>query len=403
MTGIIKNNKGVVLLSVLSLTLIFIIVVIPLIIWSLNEVVWTNRSFMKLKALNLADAGAELAVWEIVHNEAAFSGWSGTNPRNITIPSFTDNNGDTAGDIHVECDNYLPGHYLITSTGYIPDMTNVNVRKTVKVDVFPHRLFNNGLFGYNSVTLTGISSMDSYDSSQATYPLSAGENADLGTNGTLTLQGASVVHGDVFIGENGTADGVTSSTVTGELFYMGDEVEVMEVPSVADLAALPNLGDLSLASKDTDVIPSGNYHRGSISVGAQATLTIEPDTRIYVEGDLSISGTAAIYTGANVQIYLSGTGSFAGQGIINATGVAGNLQLYGLTENSDLSFTGGSEFYGTVYAPLSSVYMAGGADYFGAVIAEDVDLSGNMSFHYDSVLSENGPTMGYDISYWQED
>src|SRR3989338_2095476 len=134
------NRKGFVLISVLAISLVFVMVILPLIAWTSNEFSWTSRSFMSLRALNLADGGAELAVWEIVHNGGQFTGWSGMNPKTLTISSFADNYGTVIGDITISVDNTSPENYLVTSTSYVPNTSSTIIRKTVKVKVFPHAL-----------------------------------------------------------------------------------------------------------------------------------------------------------------------------------------------------------------------------------------------------------------------
>ena len=132
-----SNKRAFILLSVTLVSLAFIVIIIPLISWTVHEFSWTTRSFKSLRALNLADAGAELAVWDIIHNNAQFAGWSGINPKTLTLSSFTDNFGAVIGDISVSAQNTSPGNYLITSTGFIPTLASPIVKKTVKVKVFP--------------------------------------------------------------------------------------------------------------------------------------------------------------------------------------------------------------------------------------------------------------------------
>lgn len=395
---------GFILIDIVYLSAVFIIVIIPLIGWSVNEYAWTTHSFKALRALNLADAGADLAVWEIVHNNAQFTGWSGINPKTLTLASFKDDFSETIGDIAVTGDNTSPGHYLITSKGFVPDMANPTAKKTVKVKVFPHALFNNGLFGTSSVSISGNSVIDSYDSSIGPYsPITARANADVGTNGILSISDNAVVKGDALIGPNGSASGVTQANVTGEIFYSGEEVELAEVELPDYLAALSSLGDLTIGGQNEVTLPSGNYRYENISVTGQSALTISANTNLYVSTSFTVAGQAMVITQGAVEIYLGGDGSFAGKGIVNETGLPNNLEIYGLGDDTSLSFGGLNDFYGTIYAPDSTIYMGGNATYFGAVAGSSITLGGNNAFHYDEALSQNGPFSGYDIAYWQED
>ena len=400
------NKKGFVLLSVTMLSVIFIIIAIPLISWTVHEFSWTTRSFMSLRALNLADAGAEAAIWEIIYNNEQFTGWGGIDPKTTIIYSFTDNAGQVIGDISVSAQNLSPGTWLITSIGFVPSIASPTVKKTIKVKAFPHPLFNNCLFGTSSVTMSGNGIVDSYNSSIAPYSLAtAGSNGDVGTNGTLTLSGGASVHGDVLIGPDGSTSGVSQTNVTGEVFYSGNDVELPPILLPSYFSGIPNSGNLYLPQgKDTTMtIPTGNYYYNNISLSGQAELTISANTHLYVNNDFTTSGQSIIYTYPGVEIYIGGDGNFSGQGIINTSGIPSNLQIYGLGSDTSISYSGQNDFYGTIYAPEVSISLSGNAAFFGAIVGETIDISGNGSFHYDEALSQNGPFSGYDIAYWQED
>ncbi len=398
------SARGFVLFSALCIALAFIVIILPLISWSVFEFSLTARSFLSLKALNLADAGAELAIWEIVYNNAAFTAWSGTEPKILIILSFMDNLGERVGDIKIQADTIGPNTYLVTSIGYIPSMSSPTVRKTVKVKVFPHPLFNNAIFGYNSVALTGNVVVDSYDSTVGPYsPISARANGDVGSNGSLSFAENSMVKGDAFVGPAGSVTGNTPVHMTGDTYYWGNDVEqdIITLPDYFE--GLPNLGSFSVAGKDNETIPSGTYIYNSISTAAQSTLTINSNTNIYVVSSFSISGMSTVFANGAVNIYIGGTGNFAGQGIVNTTGNPSDLQIYGLGTGTTLSYTGLSNFAGLIHAPQSTIYLGGNAAFFGAVVGNNVNLVGNVQFHYDESLGENGPFSGYDIAYWQED
>ena len=396
MKKFVLNKAGVILFSVLGGLLILIIIAVPIMAWSANEFFWTTRSLASLRALNLADAGAELAIWEIVHNNAQFTGWSGVSPKTLTLSSFEDNFGETIGDITVSAENTTPDHYFIVSVGSVCIRTSTVVTKTVKVKVFPHPLFNNGVFGDSSVEITGGASIDSYP---------AGGIGDVGTNGTLTVSGTGTVDGDVFVGPNGDIVGDIPSHVSGEDYYSGNEVELEDAPfDSAYFTSLPAQASLSVSGGPgtVETILTGDYYYDSIGVDGQAILIINSNTRIYIENNFFIAGQAEVNTGEGVEFYIGGNGDFAGQGIVNTTGVPGNLIIYGVGSGTSLSFTGQSDFYGAVYAPGSSIYMAGGAEYFGSVVGDSIELAGGIEFHFDESLLSGGPFIGYDIAYWQE-
>jgi hypothetical protein len=213
-----------------------------------------------------------------------------------------------------------------------------------------------------------------------------------------------IVKGDAFVGPDGTAMGDTPAHMTGETYYSASDVEFVPVPTAQDPRSPPDpyYTAYSIGGHDTDQM-SGPRVYESIIVDGQSTLTLKSGARLHINTSFTIAGQATVITESNVEIYVAGNGSFAGQGIVNATGIPNNLHIYGLNAGTTLSFTGLSDFYGTVYAPQSTVYMAGNADYYGSAVGKTVTLAGNLKFHYDEALQEDGPCSGYDIAYWQED
>lgn len=396
-----KRNEGFVMVMTLCFAVLLILAIIPLITWAVNEYMWTSRSFAALQALNLADAGAELGIWEIVYNGEQFTSWSGTNPKTMSISSFTDNNGKVTGDIAISADQTSPQHYQITSTGTAPNSTKPIGSKTIKVSVFPKPLFNNAVFGADSVTLSGIALVDSYDSRVGPYSsLTAKANGDVGTNGVLSMVGTTSVKGDALIVPGGSATGV-ESRITGEVYYASEPLELDLIGLPDYFASVPTSPDLDL-NHDITPLASGNYHFEEIKMSSSAVLTVSNDTNIYVSNSMTLTGSAQITTGSNVKFYINGTANIAGQGILNATGRPNNLQIYGLGSSTSISYSGGSNFYGTIYAPDSDVSVSGGASLFGAIVGESVSISGTGTLHYDESLSDNGPSQGFSIIYWQE-
>ncbi len=397
------SKKGFILVSVVLFVLVIMIFVVPSVDWAVNEYGWTTHSYELLEALNLADAGAERAIWEIAYNGAAFGGWAGTGPWAMAMDSFQDDYGNVIGDIAVNCDNYQPSKYLITSAGHVPGKITPRAIKIVKVLVFPHPLFNNGIFAYDTLTLKGNSIVDSYDASMGAYsPLAAGSEADIGTNGTLSLAPGVSVNGDVFVNQDGTWAGVTDANVTGELYVTAEKVDVVPVPIVTDLIVLASQGNFMATGSDNIMFPSGDYRFERITVQGQATLTFSANTRIYVDNDFSIAGSASVFTGSNCKFYFNEDVSAAGGGIINTAGNPADLQMYGVGTSQTFQYSGGSDFYGAIFAPGATVTVTGTAGVYGSIIADDVELSGTNSFHFDENLKNSGPTEGYEIVYWQE-
>ena len=108
-----------------------------------------------------------------------------------------------------------------------------------------------------------------------------------------------------------------------------------------------------------------------------------------MNGNISISGSAYILIapGGSLKLYGGGTKStLSGGGIANGTGLAANFSYFGMTNNTDVSYSGNSALVGTVYAPQADFSISGGADFYGAAIVNSFSMSGGGAVHYDEAL-----------------
>src|SRR5438093_4771985 len=107
-------------------------------------------------------------------------------------------------------------------------------------------------------------------------------------------------------------------------------------------------------------------------------MLVPVDATLYVNGNLSTSGGGGIIIapGASLKLYIAGSASFTGNGIVNGTGRARNLSIYGLKTSTSFSYSGTSKFIGTVNAPNAALAFSGGAEAFGGFSGKTVNLSG---------------------------
>ena len=105
--------------------------------------------------------------------------------------------------------------------------------------------------------------------------------------------------------------------------------------------------------------------------------------------------TITIAPGASLQLYVrGGTITLSGNGVRNETGFAGNFAVWALPAVSTINLDGEGQFTGTIYAPNSTVNVAGGGssgrDMTGAIVANIVNGSGKYKIHFDEHLRETG-------------
>jgi hypothetical protein len=84
---------------------------------------------------------------------------------------------------------------------------------------------------------------------------------------------------------------------------------------------------------------------------------------------------------------------FTGGVVSNSTFVPANLQIqYAGTGN--VKINGGTQTSAMIYAPLASILVTGGADFFGSVLGATVTVNGGTRIHYDRHLSQTFYSVG---------
>jgi hypothetical protein len=127
----------------------------------------------------------------------------------------------------------------------------------------------------------------------------------------------------------------------------------------------------------------------SMSTGEK--LLITGAARILARRDVTLNNDAEILLGTNatVEWYQEGSNvSLGGRGVVNTRGFAKDFQLIGLPTCTSINYNGSFQFIGTVYAPSATVTVGGSADAFGALVGNAIELTGDMSLHYDEALNE---------------
>ena len=118
-------------------------------------------------------------------------------------------------------------------------------------------------------------------------------------------------------------------------------------------------------------------------------LTLDGDIDLYVDGDFQVSGGGQIdvTAGSNVTIHHgSGLMKISGNAIINMNAEPETLNVLTAT-TTDVTFSGGVDFYGTIYAPQAQLNMNGSAHYYGGAVAKRLNIS-NGFLHQDLALGK---------------
>ena len=92
-------------------------------------------------------------------------------------------------------------------------------------------------------------------------------------------------------------------------------------------------------------------------------------------------------------IYCVGDFVASGSSIANTSQIPSNLQVFCTGGKVDIS--GGSDFYGAVYAPASKVVRSSGSNnVYGSLIGKELTLSGGGGAHADTAISGLDGTSG---------
>jgi len=308
-----------------------------------------------------------------------------------------------------------------------------------------------GIISRKTFLMSGNGFIDSFDSSNPLYS----------TNGQY-VQGKRESHGDVGILDSTGSNLANGTYLYGSLTYSGPAVQNTQhvqgaistpfnvnVPQVSapnwvsgsySTALPPGQGNVITIRGDPNASPPTGtptnplrYQVSSIVLSGQQTISIKSpvdpvtnqplpgydNVQIWITGadgatnSLSTSGNNAGITldsNASVKFYVQGNISLTGQSIVNGSGLAANLLIYGVTPTDGSTLTayiaGQGNFIGVLDAPEFNTTFAGNGDIMGAVIGRTVTISGNGSLHYDQALSQLVQSLeppAYAFASWFED
>ncbi len=176
---------------------------------------------------------------------------------------------------------------------------------------------------------------------------------------------------------------------------------------------LPNLtaviGNVTLTPLVPGSAKGPNFYLVSSFSGK---LTIDPVgsalTYVAIHVTSDITGNIDLKPGVHADIFFDGNISLKAGDIVNESGVAGNLQFYGISpadpltpQSIDIAPPG--NLAATFYAPSADFHMNGNPDLTGAVVCKTFSGNGNTSVHFDRALQTQGQAVDYRIASYVED
>jgi Tfp pilus assembly protein PilX len=290
------------------------------------------------------------------------------------------------------------------------------------------RRFTRGLAVQNAITMSGGAIIDSFDSTDPAKstggrydPAKRQDRADIATNssGDLSDLNGCEVRGSAY--SNGGAIQDPGGVVGAVFDNFSTNIPEVTTPVWGTINVTPSAisnptGGLTLAGG-----PAGtpqNYKVTTLALTTAAnSLTLAPHVvgqqsfvNIWITGGLSVTGTAFIQLepGVHATFYVEDNIAVGGGGIVNGTGLARNLQVFGVNPASGtrtISITGSADFIGVINAPAHDLSLSGTGGYSGAAIARSATIISTSGYHYDESLADLsvGPPERYEYASWIED
>jgi hypothetical protein len=267
-------------------------------------------------------------------------------------------------------------------------------------------IFRFAVAAFGAITLSGGGVVDGFDSRVGGYNTSTNRNAsgNIATDSTANPAvnvGTTHVYGYVNTGGGGTVS-VTSGAV-GDVAWNASHTGIEPgwtnntMNNAFPPTAPPTGGPFSaptvtvVGGSNITYLATGTYQTNHFTSSTSTKpMIVTGNAILWVTGDVTVSGSGYIYVqpGASLKLYVGGNATVSGVGVVNGTGLASNFSLVGLNSNTQIIDSGSAAFIGTINAPQADVTISSLAGFYGAVIANSVNIYGG--FHYDESL---GPTL----------
>ncbi len=390
----LSDNKGIALITFYLAIALLVTLGIGFITVGIYEGVFTERFRNSKIAFYLAEAGADIGIAAL----RADTLYAGTGYAIL---------GEGGYEISVTTPPANPNWRRIFSTGYYPDNNTASYGYTKRdVELYVQVSPSNGgsrwsMFGNSEIDLNGTIYSDSYDSRNGAYnATNANSNGDIGTNSIqnaalkLNVTGqTATVKGDFVAGEGGDPNtvidingSVTPSPPTKTALSETVTLTTPQAPSGAI-----NLGNVDLRSGESIILNAGDYNL----------------TGLRASGGSASGQPNAIYANGKVTLYISGDVDVK-DFVILARDTAQNPKPQNVTikviGDHEVKLKQDTNIYGVVYAKDSEIELKQSTVY-GAVVADEIKVSGSASIHYDEALSTSGDYISgttVDVLSWRE-
>ena len=393
------NNKGQVLIIatlILALVSVFVLILFEKSVHSTRISRTVNN---ETKALWLAEAGAEKAVW-------CLNQTSGTNCGGTYGDSYT-------GESNVNFDN---GAFTTTVTGsgknrdIVSAGTYQGVSKTIRAALIKTQKTTEVSYEYAAFSGDGGMNLSGIMINGNVYSNGSVQCSGATFSGNVAVAGATNRLKLCNVNGSARAHSLEGDTISGDAYYQsisGTTVGGAKYPGSPDPTPLPPpitnqvIDDWKSEAALGGVI-SGNYNVGSnISLGPKkitGSMTVEAGKTLTLTGTLYIQGGLNLNGGASIALdpsYAENSAVIVTDGEIKmnqgayfvGTGLGGHVILLTTSDSQNAITASSGNGEAVMYAPNGEAKVAAGSDLI-QVTAKKVNISAGSTITYDPHLSK---------------
>lgn len=406
------NEQGMVLVTTLIVLSVFLLLGITAVLQTTADLRISSRYKTAKQAFYAAEAGVNGVMDRYLSNPGDFKSrktaeemeFSTTRPKASKpgevavwwIPSIVYDTAEPPAWVEIR-----------SQGGTVPD-TGARAEITVRIRANYHSPFSYGLFGDESVMISGSGYVDSYHSAKGPWSQEGnGRHGDIGTNeaknGAIRLNGQGTVYGGAIIGLGATPD--TDIVVEGHAKITGRRKTALESLNMTPKTD-PGGGD-DLSESGSMTLSTGTYRLQDSQLNSQRTIEIDGEVTFLINGDVNMADLAEIRIRerGSLTMIVSGNIKLTGQRIVNETGIPANLQIYGTSRCETVNLLGQSDLHAVLYAPVATISVTGQADIYGALAGNRVTVSGQGNVHYDEALKDlsgGNKLSGFRTLWWKD-
>ena len=365
-----------------------------------NSRIYSIRTASDIKARCAADAGLEMALFEM-NEKLKVKPWNdSTLPEaiNVKLP-YSD------ATCAYKVIGSLAGGYTLQSLGQ-----SGNANRGVSATIRLKSAFDSAILTKNQLVLKSDTIVDGYNSADPTdteFVIDIGSQSN--ANDSVVLNSGSVVNGDVFVATGADLDDAIkgAGTVTGNKYTSSPEpLPPVTAPVLDPKPAIDAAGQtLTLTPADSGSYPeiylrqlvvTEGKGNNKVTTTTPAVLEVSGgDVVLHLTGDIQLENSCEIIVkaGATLTIYTDGNiHSRNGSSISteNPPEAATTLQIYTTGEDKQfIDIKAKSEFTGVIYAPDDDVVLYAKGDAYGSIIADSFNYMAGGNFYFDEALRDN--------------